>query len=47
MRLSVTREELLAERAALVISGLNQDRIDEIDEILSDVEAGLVILRGV
>lgn len=46
VRLLITRVELLAEREALVISGLDPDRIVEIDEILADVEAGFVILLG-
>jgi hypothetical protein len=39
-----TRAELLAERASLVASGLDPMRLEEIDDILTEADEGLVVL---
>lgn len=39
-----TRAELLAERSALLASGADPARVEEINDILIDADEGLVIL---
>lgn len=43
--LPFTLSELLAERDGLQVTGADLDRIAEIDDIIADAEAGLVVLK--
>lgn len=46
IHLPYTRSQLLAERAGLLASGIDPSRVAEIDEVLADVDEGLIILLG-
>ena len=44
LHLPYTRAQLVTERASLLDSGLDPDRVTEINEILIDVDEGLIVL---
>lgn len=44
VHLPYTRADLLSERAALQLSGADPTRLEDIDDILIEVDEGLIIL---